>query len=384
MASTPETSARSGGGLLLTGATGFVGMELLARYLDGTDRTIHALVRGRDDDEAAARVRSTLATLYGSPTAHAGRVIAVPGDIERDGLAMSARRRAELAGRVTDVVHCAASVSFSLPLEESRRINVEGTRRMLDFALAAQSAGGVDRFAHVSTAYVSGTHAGDFMEDQLDVGQGFRNAYERSKFEGEMLVRAHADRLGIQIFRPSIVVGERDTGWTSSFNVLYSPLKAFARGALPFLPARRSSPVDVVPVDFVADAIFALGTEPVQQSGETFNLVSGAKASTVGGLADRMAEPLGRRPPRILPPALYRRLLHPLLVRRGPERRRRALARTEVFFPYFAMRPRFDDRRARRRLERHGVAATPVERYLPRLIDFAQAAEWGRRPLPRA
>lgn len=369
----------SDGAVLLSGATGFVGMEVLARYLERTDRELVVLVRGRDDAEAAGRLRTTLGTLYGSEDAHAGRVRAVAADVERPGLGIEPGRRAELAERVSEVIHSAASVSFSLPLEESRSINVEGTRHMLEFAEQARA----ERFAYVSTAYVAGTHAGEFREDQLEVGQEFRNAYEQSKFEAERLVREHADVLPVQIFRPSIVVGERSGGWTASFNVLYAPLKAFVRGSLPFLPARGRSPVDVVPVDYVADAIFELATGPIEENAETFHLVAARDATTVAGLAGGAAQELGKRPPRIVAPALYRRLIHPLLLRTGPERRRRALARSEVFFPYFTMKVRFDDRRARGRLVPRGVRVSALERYLGRLIEFARAAEWGRRPLPR-
>jgi long-chain acyl-CoA synthetase len=365
--------------VLLTGATGFVGMEVLARYLERTDRDLVVLVRAADDAGAAARVGETLANLYGGEEALGDRVTAVAADIERGSLGLTAERRRELAARVSDIVHAAASVSFSLPLDDSRRINVAGTERLLEFALQANESGGLTRFCYVSTAYVAGTHEGEFREDQLDVGQGFRNPYEQSKFEAERLVRDHADRLPVQIVRPSIVVGERASGWTASFNVLYSPLKAFARGSLPALPARRSSPVDVVPIDYVADAIFAISTGPVEDAPETFQLVAGRRATTVGGFSKLAARQLGRRPPWMMPPRLYRRLLHPLLVRRGPEKRRRAIARTEVFFPYFTMRVKFDDRRARRRLDRKDIRVSPVEHYLHRLIHFAREADWGRR-----
>ena len=94
---------------------------------------------------------------------------------------------------------------------------------------------------YISTAYVAGCHRGVFGEDDLDVGQRFRNAYEQSKFEAERLVRAAgAGGLPVTIARPSIVVGDRHSGWTASFNVLYSPLRALARGAYPILPARRA------------------------------------------------------------------------------------------------------------------------------------------------
>lgn len=375
-------SAQSRNAVLLTGATGFVGMELLARYVERGDRDVYALVRAISDGEAAERIDATL-ELVGAADPD-GRVTAIAADIEADGLGLAARRRAELAERITEIVHSAASVSFTLPLDQSRCINVEGTRKMLDFAEEAAARGGLERFAYVSTAYVAGTHVGEFHERDLAVGQDFRNAYEQSKFEAEQLVRERVEHLPVQIFRPSIIVGERDTGWTASFNVLYTPLKAFARGGLPLLPADRDAPVDVVPVDYVADAILAVVSDPLDQPGETFHLVSGGGATTVGELADRAAAHLDRDPPPIVSPGLYRRLIHPVLSRivRGA-RRRRALRQSEVFFPYFTMRVRFDDARARARLAPHAIEAPPVARYLARLIDFARAADWGRRPLSR-
>jgi thioester reductase-like protein len=371
------------GSVLLTGATGFVGMELLARFLERGERHVYALVRASDDEGARSRLHETLETVGVAPEGVDQQVTAVAADIEHPGLGVTAERHAQLAESVTAVIHSAASVSFTLPLHDSRRINVGGTRAMLDFAAKAKARGGLERFAYVSTAYVAGTHQGEFSEPELDVAQGFRNSYERSKYEAETLVRERAGQLPVQVYRPSIVVGERSSGWTASFNVLYSPLKAFVRGALPFLPADRHAPVDVVPVDYVTDAIYALSSEPVHDSGETFHLVSGDGATTVERLAARAASHLERSPPRIVAPALYRRLLHPLLKRTGGERRRRALKRNEVFFPYFTMRLRFDDRRARRRLAPRGIEAPPVERYLDRLIDFARAADWGRRPIPK-
>ena len=101
--------------------------------------------------------------------------------VEEDGLAT-----AEVSGvrrEVSTVIHCAASVSFELPLDESRRVNVDGTRHMAEFA---RTCDGLQRFTYVSTAYVAGEPGGLFHEDDLAVGQSFRNAYERSKFEAEL------------------------------------------------------------------------------------------------------------------------------------------------------------------------------------------------------
>jgi thioester reductase-like protein len=368
-------------GVLLTGATGFVGMELLARYLERTDRRVYALVRGANEREVTARMEHVLRCLFGAGHPYSQRVVAVSGDITRPGLDLG-ESRDRLAEQVGEVVHGAASVSFELGLDDMRQINVEGTRRVLEFAERAEARGGLRRFSYISTAYVAGRHSGCFSEDELDVGQRFRNAYEQSKFEAEHLVVG--TRLPVTILRPSIIVGERNSGWTQSFNVLYWPLRAFSRGAYAALPARRDAPVDVVPVDYVADAIFAL-SQAREAEGVTYHLTAGPNATSVGELVELAAGYFKRPAPRMISPVAYRRVVHPLLLRAaGDERRRRALSRTEVFFPYFEMAVTFDDRRSRVALRGAGIAVPPLPGYFERLVEFALAAEWGRRPIPRA
>lgn len=376
-----ERDARDG--VLLTGTTGFVGAQLLIRYLERSDRQIYALVRGANDSEASARLECTLSDLFGAGHPYARRVVAVRGDIERPDLGLGRRRRDALAERIGEIVHGAASVSFAMGLRAAREINVRGTKRMLELAERTQRRGGLRRFTYVSTAYVAGEHTGCFSEDDLDVGQRFRNAYERSKFEAETLLESWRARLPLTVVRPSIVVGERDTGWTSSFNVLYWPLRAFSRGAYLAVPARGGAPVDVVSVDYVADAIFALAQAP-EAVGARLHITGGRHTSTVGELVELASAFFERPAPRLIEPSLYRRVLHPLLLRGSRDPRyRRALERSSVFFPYFAARVHYDDRRARAILHGSGIEPSPLPDYFHRLVEFALAADWGKRRIPR-
>jgi thioester reductase-like protein len=359
--------------IFLTGATGFVGMAVLARLLaDG--REVLCLVRADDDADADARLRAVLARV--DAEAAPGRAVAVAGDLTAPGLGLGDRHH-RLAAHVGMVIHSAASVAFDLPLDAARAINVEGTRRVLDFAAAVP---GLERLAYVSTAYVAGDRRGTVYEDDRGCG-AFRNSYERSKHEAEALVRASG--LPWTIARPSIVVGERASGWTASFNVLYAPLRALGAGAYPVLPARRRAPVDVVSVDYVADAVVALAQHPEAVAG-TFHLTASEHASTVGELGAMAVAGLGQREPRLVPPRLYRRVVHPLVLRRASRSTRRLLERSEVYFPYFAMRLHFDDARSSALLAPLGIAPSPLPEYFERLLEFARAARWGRRPLGRA
>ncbi len=376
-----DTGARTRGDLLLTGSTGFLGMELLARLLEDTDRRVWAPVRAGDDSEAEARLRATLATLLPDPGMYSERVVAFAADLTQPRLGLGERRRDEIAEHVGEIIHSAASVSFTLPLEEARQINLEGTRRMLELAADCHARGGLTRYAHVSTAYVAGDHSGDFTELDRDLGQGFNNTYEQSKWEAERLVGERGAELPVQIFRPSIVVGHERSGWTASFNVIYTPLRMYARGALPLIPARRSAPVDIVPVSYVARSILALDDAG---AGRTFNLVAGPDAPTMGELIDLTVSHFDGPPIRTVSPAVYRRTIEPVLTRRATPAQRRWIEQSAVFFPYFSTGIRFRDDATRAALEPLGVQAPALGDYFERLVDFAVGCKWGGRKVGRA
>jgi long-chain acyl-CoA synthetase len=359
-----------------------VGSQVLARYLEGSSRRVYALVRPGGEADASERLESTIAAMFGTDHPYAGRAEAIPADLERADMGLDRERAESLAGEVTDIIHCAASVSLSMSLEESRRINVGGTAALLELARSCQRLGRLRCLTYVSTTYVSGAFSGTFGEDDLDVGQEFRNGYEQSKFEAEKLVRESG--LPAQIVRPSIVVGERQSGWTSSFNVLYYPIKLFAKGAAPpIVPARRDAALDAVPVDYVADAIFEL-SHGSPEPGVTFHLVAGSEASTLGDILEAVARHFGGRVPWMMPVRLYMALLDPIVVRVYRGRRRQALKLARAFVPYFSMEVSFTDDHARRRLAAAGIRGARLESYLPRLLDFATAANWGKVPIGRA
>jgi thioester reductase-like protein len=347
--------------VFLTGATGFLGMEVLARLLEGGDREVVALVRAQDQAAADDRLDGVLGKLWRDPAPYRERVRAVAGDVTSPGLGIPAVQRTSLAEDVGAVLHCAASIAFDLPLDEARAINVEGTREVIGFAREAKALGRLERFVHVSTAYVSGDHDGTFRERQLQAGQRFRNTYEQTKLEAEQVVGA-ADDLAAAVVRPSIVMGESDSGWTPAFNVLYWPLRAFSRGIFQRVPALAEGRVDVVPVDYVADAIMHL----LERSEVgVFNLVAGRDAPTVDELID-LGEQRWERSIELVEPG-------------EPTQ----LADGEVYVPYFDMRVVFDDTRARTLLEPAGIRPPKLRDCFDALIDYAEAARWGKRPMTR-
>ena len=272
---------------------------------------------------------------------------------------LSAMARERLVGSIGAVVHCAASISFTLELEDARRINVAGTREILALAEEAQERGTLDRFVHVSTAYVAGERDGCVSESDGDVGQPFRNTYERTKLEAEEVVRA--SRLPAAILRPSVIVGDSVTGWTPAFNVIYFPLQAFARGLFPTVPGDADARLDIVPVDTVADALMELLVGPVCEG--AFPVVAGDTALSNTELATLAAGAFDAEPP--------------VFVGRGEDPA--AEQRAGALVPYFSVRCTFDARRGRA----IGATPPPLADYFATLMDYARRARWGREPVAR-
>ena len=177
--------------------------------------------------------------------------------------------------------------------------------------------------------------------------------------------------------RPSIVVGDSTNGWTAAFNVLYWPLRAFARGLFTAVPAIPTAPVDVVSIDYVADAVHAL-CESGDGAGATYHLTAGPA---------RLDDGRDRQPGQpVLPPAAAQgdgsRPSSPP-ARRAARPSASALQAGQAYFPYFSLGTVFDADRTRARLEPQGISASPLGDYLERLLDFATRSRWGKRPISR-
>ncbi len=346
--------------IFLTGGTGFLGMAQIARWLEADEGPeIRLAVRAKDPEAADERLTRTLAGLYDDPPPSARRLRAVCADLQSPGLGLSDSDRRSIVADVDRVVHCAASVEFTLPLDEARAINLEGTRRVLELAGEVEN---LERLVHVSTAYVCGDVSGDFAEGEEGTGEGFRNTYEQTKWESEREV-AGAEDLPAVVVRPSIIVGESDSGWTSSFNVIYWPLQAFARGLFDEVPAHPEGVIDMVPVDHVAAVIDRATFDPDAKG--TYHAVAGGRAMSVAELIEQTTSALDRPAPRFTEPDAVDGD-HP----------------AAAYAAYFNVRVRFADERARGLVGDESHVPEPGT-YLPRLLDYAQKARWGKRALSR-
>jgi long-chain acyl-CoA synthetase len=366
---------------VVTGATGFLGRELLGALLTSPGERVVTPLRPSRSESAAARVARLLEAVLPDPERRAGaagRVIAVETDLAADDPGLGEALQRAVDGLPTRVIHGAASVAFDLPLADARRINVDGTRRMLEAAEPLADAGLLTRFAYVSTAFVAGMREGTVYEHELDVGQAFTNSYEQTKCEAEQLVRDRQARLPVTVFRPSIVAGRASSGETSSFRVLYWPLKVFARRLVLCIPGERDALFDIVPVDFVVDALLHV-LEREDSAGGSYHLTAGSEV-TLDQMVRLAAEifEVRRVPPYVSPRRLYP-LLRPLLALTLVGRFRRVMQVGDVYVPYLSKRLVFDNRATRAALQGSSLRMPDLDAYLKTILGYAKATDFGRR-----
>lgn len=271
--------------ILLTGATGFLGTQVALNLLRNTDASILTLVRAGDHQAALQRLRREWWDWPELIAALGERVSALSGDICQPNLGLPPQDYQRLAEQVTHIIHTAADVRLFAPIDVLRQVNVTGTRHLLELARAAHQGHGLQRFAHVSTAYVAGARSGPVAEAELTDRYGFSSPYERSKYEAERLVREASELeigpttasplppLPVSIFRPGMIVGDSHSGAVKAFNTLYYPLRLYMTSRLRIAPARPDLRVDLVPVDYVASAITRLTFDP-RAAGLTFHLTA--------------------------------------------------------------------------------------------------------------
>lgn len=250
IATDSRMSQAPGENVLLTGASGFLGIHLLREWAQRKGNVV-CLVR---DPEKFAQARS----YYALPAYD--NVTLVTGDITKPDLGLSKDAYAQLCGTVDTVVHAAALVSHVGSAEASARVNVEGTREILRFCANANA-----QLYHISSYAVSGFHAARTLtEDVLDIGQEIlQNPYIQTKYQAEELVlSARGKGIASTVFR----VGNLTAGITdgkfqinADENGLTAQCSAFEK--LGVYPESMSDVLyDFTAVDEAAKAITLLAT----------------------------------------------------------------------------------------------------------------------------
>jgi thioester reductase-like protein len=265
--------------IFLTGTTGLLGSYILHNLLKRNEK-IAVLARPGRKETAERRIAKILDHWKQATGKTVPMPVVFSGDLLQKGGLEDIQRR--LADRCKSVIHCAASLTFyGSAGEEPWLSNIEGTKRMLDFCNKAK----VGEMHYISTAYVAGSSK-VFYEKDIDIGQELRNDYEKSKFEAEQLVRAADFLKQLTVYRPSIVVGDSVTGYTTTFHGFYAVLKlahtmvcrlplgsTSGRGLLSSLGMNGSERKNFVPVDWVTNVFDHIFSHP-DLHGKTYHLTA--------------------------------------------------------------------------------------------------------------
>lgn len=345
---------------MVTGFPGFIASRLLARLADQERGCFHLLVEPRFAKAAEDACRQ----IEGAVPSFRNRWRILPGDLARSGLALSDGDRSDLARRVTRVWHLAAVYDLAVEERLAREVNVEGTRRLLDLC---EGMHGLEAFFHISTCYVAGDRTGRILESDLDCGQRFKNHYESTKYGAEAEVRSRSDRLPVVVFRPAIVVGDSNTGETAKADGPYFMMGLLLRLPhwVPMVrPGASRAPVNLVPVDFLVEALAALSADP-RAVGRTFHLADPNPLSA-REILDILCDAVGRKRPVATAP---RALAVPLL-RLGPVQRRSGIPAQAL--PYFDHPADFDVANTMDLLRGTGVSCPSAADVLPVLVAWAR------------
>lgn len=342
--------------VLVTGFPTDVAREQLRLLVSGGDRVL-LLCREKFAADAQKFADDLQATIP------RGTMELVHGDILQVDMGLTGAQIRRLHAEVQEVHHAAAISYLGVEWPLMQQVNVDGLREVLEVCLGMRK---LERVCLWSTAFVAGDRVGTVREDELMVGQHFRNPYEASKAQAEQLARNAMAKLPITIVRPSILVGDSHTGAVSRLDGPYTLVRAILNaGQTPVpLPGRGSHPLHLVPVDYAARAALFLTRHP-EALGGTFHLVD-PEPLTARQFYDAVADAARKpRPNVFLPEGLSRAVLNLPFVRN--------LARNErSFLDWFDTDVYFDNTRARTLLHQGGIECPAVPTYVDALVRYVR------------
>ena len=355
--------------IFLTGATGYIGSYLAAGLLEKHGESLNLLVRAEDADEAQRRLWHSLQLHFGFPAFRehlTTRMHIFCGDLTSPRFGLNDEQYGLLVASTDSVLHGAASLNRKSE-KSCLNVNLRGTLEVIRLARQAQDSHGLRRFSEVSTVAVAGRRNNELIteDSSIDWDRSDYDPYARTKKFGEHMVRELLPDVPHTIFRPSIVLGDSSRPETTQFDMV----KAFVfLGSLPVLPFRPEDCVDIVPADYVADAIVTLHQRPNPEH-DTYHLSSGVNSQTFRELTAALAEARGKMKPLFWPEleGAFRGIVERLSHRRG--KLGYAASLLKVFLPYLVWNTVFDNTRVVNELGRFPV---PFSSYCFPLFRFAK------------
>lgn len=343
---------------LVTGyPTSFLATRVVERLL-GDQRDVWCVVQTKSIPHAES-LRNEL------PTEQRKRLRFLEGDSAALDLGLSGAEFTMLAHDVEEIHHCAAVSYLGAPRKVAEATNVGGAREIVELAEAARD---LDRLVSWSTAMVSGARRGTVLEDELCDGP-FHNPIDETRMRAEKIVREITDHVPTTVLRPAITVGDSKTGAVDRLEGPYLlvllMLNAPQEMSVP-MPGRGDSPLNIVPIDYVVDAGFAILGDPTSV-GHGFHIVD-PNPKTAREVFEQIAREVGRPVPRgFVPTQVATRML------RAPGLERFSVPRT--FLEQMSTEVLWNDRRARAILDATALRCPSFDEYVGPMVDFVRVAQ---------
>jgi thioester reductase-like protein len=365
--------------ILLTGSTGYIGAHVAANLLRDHGAALNVLVRARDVSEAEGRLWQALQLHFDFPEFHEylqTRIRVFRGDLTDPGFGLNRDEYDRMVHTTDSVIHCAASLNRKSE-KSCLNVNLRGTLEVLTLARHAEHYHGLRRFSQVSTVAVAGKRQNEVVgEDRsIDWERSDYDPYARTKKFCEHMMRVLLPETPKTIFRPSIVLGDSRYAETTQFDMV----KAFVfLAGLPVLPFRPNDKIDIVNVDFVADAIATLHQKERPEH-DTYHLSSGIGSQTFREITRALAAAQNKRAPVFVPFAEkpFAGSVNFLANRQGAIGKSASLMK--VFMPYLVWNTVFDNRRVTREL---GKKPVPFSEYCYPLLKFSTENDFSYRYRP--
>jgi thioester reductase-like protein len=365
--------------IFLTGSTGYIGAHVAANLLEGHGASLNLLVRARDPQEAQLRLWRALQLHLEFPRFYEHlqtKVRVFCGDLTAPGFGLGRDEYDRLVHTTDSVIHCAASLNRKSE-KSCLNVNLRGTLEVLTLARHAEHYHGLRRFSEVSTVAVAGKRQNEIVTEDhaIEWDRSDYDPYARTKKFCEHMTRVLLPDTPKTIFRPSIVLGDSRRAETTQFEMV----KAFVfLAGLPALPFRPHDKIDIVNVDFVADAIATLHQKE-QPGFDTYHLSSGTSSQTFRELTTALAEAQQKRRPLFFPftERPFTESVKLLSNRKSPLGSGATLLK--VFMPYLVWNTVFDNTRVTSELERRPV---PFSQYSFPLLKFSRENNFEYRYQP--
>jgi thioester reductase-like protein len=363
----------------ITGATGAIGAALVPILLKDKEISVNLLIRA----DNAAHLQDRLNKLFHfwefeSNDERKERIVGIIGDISRPLFGMEKGIYDQVSSQCTHIIHCAGNVRMNLSIEDARKCSVDSAKNVVALAKVCKKNNNLEKIEFVSTVGVGGDLS-RLPETWISEKREFHNTYEQAKAEAEDYIRDLVETgLPLTVHRPSMVVGDSETGKIIHFQIFYHICEFLSgRRTLSVIPNTGNVRLDTIPCDYVAGVI-AWSSRTRETTGQVLHECSGPEHAILLTDLKKMVQKCFREKriklpkPVTIPVWLFKAAV-PVISLFVPPKAKRAMRALPVFFDYLAENQGFENGETWRQLENKiefpfvgGYLEKVIGRYLQR------------------